>query len=263
MKHRIRTRRTGFTLIEVLLTASILGVLARSLILLADGMGSMSQAGGSLSLLQLEASKAQDAIMEDLRRSGLRTVGGKSFPHVFEGGLPGPGFEIHGYAPSNQAAQPGDLDFGPQRSVVFLLPADLDGDGRPDMDADLNGTPELDGNRDGILSEDGADLGPWDPAQATIDPETGLVWSLSEWGYAVVDGADGRPYLERRRGGALQKRVAKDVERMFIETCAQTGYQIPANALRITLFLRRTDTDGVVYRHSVQWVVSLRNGELE
>ncbi|MEZ6021269.1 MAG: hypothetical protein R3F17_14610 [Planctomycetota bacterium] len=63
--------------------------------------------------------------------------------------------------------------------------------------------------------------------------------------------------------GAPGKRIAKDIERMWIETPADTGFTIPTNALRISLFLRRTDTDGVVYRHSVSWVVSLRNGELE
>lgn len=263
MKRKANQRRAGFTLMEVLMTASILGVLARSLILLGQGMGSMSQTGSALSLLQFEATKAQDAIMEDLRRSGLRTVAGKAFPYIYENGAPGPGFEQHTYVPSTQGAQAGEIDFGAQRALVFLLPADLDRDGRPDMDTDLNGVPELDGNRDGLLSEDNADLGSWDPTLNSIDPETGLVWSQNEWGYAILDGPDGRPYLERRMGGVLQKRIAKDVERLYIENCAETGFQIPANALRISLFLRRTDTDGVVYRHSVQWVVSLRNGELE
>ena len=259
-----KTRRTGgFTLVEVMVSAVILGVLARSLILVSDGMGSMSQTGGSMSLLQEQATRAQGALLGDLRQSGVMMAGGLSYPHVFEGGLPGLGFEGHAYAPGAQAAQPNEFDFGAHRAVVFLEPADMDGDGRPDMDLDLNGTPELDGNRDGVLSEDAADTAAWDPLLYRIDPVTGLVWDLAGVRYAVLNGPDGRTYLERWVGGVLDRRVAKDVERLLIETPAETGFQIPTNALRISLYLRRTDTDGVTYRHSAQWVVSLQNGELE
>jgi len=256
-------KRGGFTLLEVIISTSILGLLARSLIQLSIGMGAMSDAGGSISLLQHESTKAQDAILDDMRRSGLRLVGGKSYPHIFEAGVPGAGFEAHAYTPGSQDALPGDADFGAQRALVFLAPADMDRDDRPDMDVDRSGIPELDGNRDGVLSEDAPDTAAWDAALYDIDPETGLVWDRTEVSYVVVDGPDGRNYLERRLNGVLQRRVAKDVERLFIETPADTGFQIPTNALRISLFLRRTDPQGKAYRHSTQWVVSLRNGELE
>ena len=268
MKRRLfpksTSQRGGFTLLEVVMSATILGVLARSLIMLSSGMGSMSEAGGSLSLLQHEATKAQEALLTDLRRSGLRTVGAKSYPYIFEGDTPDdPAFAAHAYTPAVQNALPGEIDFGPMRSVVFLSPADMDGDERPDMDVDQNGVPELDGNRDGIISEDPSDQGPWVPAEYDIDPSTGLVWDLDEVSYVVVDGPDGHSYLERRIDGVLDRRVAKDVERLFVEDCADTGFQIPSNAVRISLFLRRTDIHGVVYRHSMQWVVSLKNGNLE
>ncbi|MEZ6021268.1 MAG: prepilin-type N-terminal cleavage/methylation domain-containing protein [Planctomycetota bacterium] len=180
------SRRGGFTLLEVIMSTTILGVLARSLILLSGSMGSMSQSGGSLALLQQEASKAQEAIMHDLRRSGLHTIGAKSFPHVFENGVPGVGFEAHGYAPASQSAQPGEYGFGPHRALVFLSPSDLDGDDRPDMDLDVNGIPDLDGNRDGVLSEDPADLAGWirprpgpipTPAWCGVSMSSPLPWS--------------------------------------------------------------------------------------
>jgi hypothetical protein len=246
-----------------MLSTAILGVLARSLVMVSQGMGALSQTGGSMSLLQEESSKVQATFIRDLRRSGLMMVNGLSYPHVFEGGVPGAGFEAHAYLPGTQAANAGESDFGPHRAVVFLEPADMDNDRRPDMDLDLNGTPELDGNRDGVLSENGADTGAWDPALYTVDPTTGLVWDLAAVRYAVVDGPDGRTYLERWVGGALDRRVAKDVERLLVETPLETGFQIPTNALRVSLFLRRTDADGVTYRHSAQWVVNLQNGDLE
>ncbi len=256
-------KRSGFTLLEVVMTTTILGVLARSLIQLADGMGSMSKTGGSMSLMQFEATKAQSAMMADLRRSGLLVAGARSLPHVFENGVPEASFEIHAHTPAAQSAMPGESDFGAHRSIVFLLPADFDEDGRPDLDVDLDGFPELDGNGDGVYSDDVEDLVGWDATNFQIDGDTGLVWDLAEYSYQVRTGPDGRNYLEKRRAGVLVKHVAKDVERLFVETPAQTGFVIPTNALRFSLFLRKQDTDGVTYRHSVQWVSSLRNGELE
>ena len=256
-------KRSGFTLIEVILSAAILGVLARSLVMASQGMSAMSKTGGSMSLLQEQATKAQQALFADLRNSGLMVVDGSSYPHIFEAGVPGEGFAAHAYEPGAQEAVVGQSDFGAHRAIVFLEPADMDNDGRPDMDLDLNGVPELDGNRDGVLSEDVDDIAAWNQALYRTDPDTGLVWDKAGVRYAVLNGPDGRTYLERWVGGNLDRRVAKDVERFFVETPLETGFQIPSNAVRISLFLRRTDTDGVTYRHSAQWVVSLQNGELE
>ncbi|MFT4646890.1 MAG: prepilin-type N-terminal cleavage/methylation domain-containing protein [Planctomycetota bacterium] len=263
MKSPQTNNRSGFTLLEVVLSAAILGVLARSLVSVSAGMSSLSNAGGSLSLLQEQATKAQEALLGDLRQSGLMMVDGLSYPHVFEGGAPGVGFGQHAYVPGIQQANANEADFGAHRAVIFLEPADMDGDGRPDMDLDLNGIPELDVNRDGVLSEDAADIAGWDANLYRIDPVTGLVWDRQGVRYAVLNAPDGRTYLERWVGGVLDRRVAKDVERFFVETPLDTGFQIPTNALRVSLFLRRTDSDGVTYRHSAQWVVSLKNGELE
>ncbi len=258
-----RNRRSGFTLIEVMLSATILAVLARSLVMVSRGIGSLAQTGGTLSLLQDQSTKAQTALFEDLRSSGLMMVAGRSFPHVFEGGVPGVGFDAHAFAPGSQTAEVNETDFGVHGAIVFLEPADMDRDGRPDMDLDLNGVPELDGNRDGVLSEEFADTQAWDANLYRVDPETGLVWDLAEVRYAVLDGPDGRTYLERWVGGVLDRRVAHGVERFQVETPLDTGFQIPTNALRITLFLRKTDSDGVTYRHSAQWVIKLQNGDLE
>ncbi len=258
-----RNKRSGFTLIELMVSATILAVLARSLVMVSGGIGSLSQTGGSLSLLQQQSSKAQSALFSDLRNSGYMSIDGQSFPHVFEEGVPGEGFEAHAYAPGAQAATVNESDFGAHRAVVFLEPADMDNNGRPDMDLDLNGIPELDGNGDGVLSEEWEDTQAWDANLYRVDPETGLVWDLAEVRYAVLDGPNGRTYLERWVGGVLDRRVANGVERFQVETPVETGYQIPTNALRISLFLRRTDSDGVTYRHSAQWVIKLQNGDLE
>ncbi len=263
MKRQQTNKRAGFTLIEVMLSAAILAVLARSLVMASQGMGAMSKTGGSMSLLQEQATKAQTALFADLRQSGLMMVDGNSYPHIFEAGLPGEGFEDFAYEPGAQEAVVGQSDFGAHRAIVFLVPADMDSDGRPDMDLDLNGVPELDGNGDGVLSEDVNDIGAWNQALYQIDPDTGLVWDKAGVRFAVHNGPDGRTYLERWVGGNLDRRVAKNVERFFVETPLETGFQIPTNAVRISLFLRRTDSDGVTYRHSAQWVVSLQNGDLE
>ncbi len=206
-----RNRRSGFTLIEVMLSATILAVLARSLVMVSRGIGSLAQTGGSLSLLQEQSIKAQTALFADLRNSGLMMVAGRTFPHVFEGGEPGVGFEAHAFAPGSQTAEANEVDFGVHGAIVFLEPADMDRDGRPDMDLDLNGVPELDGNRDGVLSEEWADTQAWDENLYRVDPETGLVWDLAEVRYAVLDGPEGRTYLDRGVGGVLERRVAHGV----------------------------------------------------
>ncbi|MCP5024238.1 MAG: prepilin-type N-terminal cleavage/methylation domain-containing protein [bacterium] len=258
-----RNKHSGFTLIELIVSATILAVLARSLVMVSSGIDSLSQTGGSLSFLQQQSSKAQRALFSDLRNSGFMSIDGRSFPHVFEDGVPGAGFAAHAYAPGIQVATANEFDFGAHRAVIFLEPADMDDNGRPDMDLDLNGTPELDGNGDGVLSEEWEDTQAWDVNLYRVDPETGLVWNLEEVRYAVLDGPNGRTYLERWVGGVLDRRVAHGVERFQVETPVETGYQIPTNALRITLFLRKTDSDGVTYRHSAQWVIKLQNGDLE
>ncbi len=260
----MRSKSGGFTLIEMILVVTIFSVLARSLVQAIKGMDALSETGTTLAVLQAEGDRAQRAFLNDLRWSGIQDVAGRRYPFVFEGASPSVGFAEHSYVPGPQQAEAGDPDFGAPHALIFVRPSDLDGDGRPDLDLDFNGTPELDGNRDGSLSESSADLVDWSVSDNTIDPDTGLVWSHSEISYLVVAGPGGRNQLVRRveADASTSQVIAKDVERLEIQTSEDTGFAIPTNALRIGVYFRKQDSHGVEHSHQVEFVVRLRNGEV-
>jgi len=260
------TRRSGVTLIEIMLVMSILVILTRSLLESSASMGQMTESTNTQALLAEQAQEATSAIVADLRTTGIRTMNGAQYPYIYTDGDAADGiYPGHDHAPAVQTAAAGDDDFGASQSMIFVMPADLDGDNRPDLDGDLDGSPELDGNGDGVLTDNFDDLAAWNAANNTIDGDNGLVWSHTELSYVVVTTADGVNWLERRVNGQAVggDRIARDVERMTIETSADTGFQIPTNALRVRLFFRRLDPSGVLHRHRAEVVVTLRNGSLE
>lgn len=254
----------GFSLVEMMLVVTILGVLAQALVEATESMGALQQRGTTHALLQEQGDRAQRAILDDLRWSGIRDVDGRRYPFVFEGNAPDSGYDEHAYTPGPQQAVPGDDDFGAPHSLIIVRPSDLDGDQRPDFDLDRNGTPELDGNGDGVLSEDAADLAAWSASDNTIDAVTGLVWGHGEISYVVVAGPGGRNQLQRRwnANAATAEILAHDVERLDVQTSEDTGFSIPTNSLRIGVYFRKTDSNGANYTHQVEFVVRLRNGEL-
>lgn len=258
-----RSARAGVSLIEVVLAASILTLLARALVESATSMSRVTSSGNTQTVLQEQGEKALRAIIADLSRSGYTTVDGKLFPYVFTDGVADePGFEQHGHPLPEQEAEEGDPDFGVLREIVLVQPADVDRDGRPDMDGDLDGTPELDGDGDGVRSESGADLDGWDPGANDIDPAAGLVWSHQEISYVVVTRPDGINYLERRVDADPDRarRIASDVERVQFDTWESSAWGIPVDSVRVQIFFRRRSEDGTLYRHRAEVVVHLRNG---
>lgn len=258
-------RRAGFTLTEITMVVALLGIMALGLLDSSRSIARLTVTGSTIALLQEQGDRAQRSMMDELRRSGIWELEGRRYPYIFEGSEPTPAFSEHAYTPGGQEAEARDSDFGAAHCVVFVLPADLDEDGRPDMDLDRNGIPELDGNGDGARSEDASDLaGIWNSLESTVDPLSGLLWQHEALSYLVLTGFDGRNRLVRRRNGdaATDKVVALDVERLDVQTAADTGYQIPTNALSIAVYFRCRNTEGVLFRYAVQFVVGLGNGEL-
>lgn len=263
----LRRRSNGFTVIEVVLGITVIAILARMLIAATDSIGAMTEAGNTEAHLAQESEAALQSILDDLRRSGFQDdINGlpaaESYPYVFEPGTAAGFFAAHDYVPAPQAAQPGDIDFGPIGSIVLCVPSDLDGNGRPEVDVDADGTPELDGNGDGVLSDDASDVaGLWDPARATIDPDTGVVWSRDEVSYVLTASPTGQNELVRLVGnGAAGRRVvARSVERIQFFRNDVSNLDPLSNTVRVELYFRATDADGRLYRTSSEATVKLRN----
>lgn len=263
MKRLSNTGRTrGFTLLELMISVTVLGILARMLIGASEATSRLTSTGNIEAKVLRESERAMKHILTDLRRSGFQTVAGRDYPCVFDAGTPPTEFVNWTYTPAPRTATPGDSDYGPMRSIVLCLPSDLDADGRPELDADSDGTPELDANGDGVPTDDPTDVGAlWDPTAATIDPETRLVWTHQDVGYGVVVGPDGRHELVRKVGGAggPQKTIARDIERVQFDTPVSSGFQIPSGTVRVQLFFRVLDADGHIHRSRTEATVRLRN----
>ena len=259
-----QSRRRGFTLLELVIVLTVLTMLARMLVTTSQSMSRVTSTGTIEGVLQGEGEDALRQIMGDLRRSGFETVNGLEFPYVFDDGVPlDPNFLLHAHAAAPPTALPTEPDFGPQRTIVLVLPSDLDRDGRPELDADRDGWPELDGNGDGVHSDELVDIdGLWDPALNTIQPDTGLVWSHNEVSYVVVVLADGSRVLQRRvnNEAATARVVARHVERVQFDTPESSGWTVPLGAVRVRIFFRTTNAEGHIYRARNEVTVRLRNG---
>ncbi|MEL6429347.1 MAG: prepilin-type N-terminal cleavage/methylation domain-containing protein [Planctomycetota bacterium] len=260
-RSRTTGAKSGFTLLELTISVTVLAILARVLVGASEATSHLADAGGVQARMHEQAERAMRAVLEDLRRSGYQTIGGRTYPHVFDAGAPDAAFSEFAFTPAPSAAAAGEPDFGPLRTIVFCVPSDLDGDGRPEIDADADGVPELDGNGDGVPTDDPADTGGlWNPSIAAVHPTTRLVWDTGAVGYQLVAGADGRSELVRFSGttGARDV-VARGVDRVQFDTPASSGFQIPLGSVRVRVFLRATSAVGHVYRSRSEAIVRLRN----
>lgn len=260
--HKI-TPRSGLSLVEVVLVATILTMLARSLVETSTSMSRVTSSGNVMVLLHEQGEKAMQSILDDLRRSGDLTVNGKEFPYVFDDGAAQTPFDSHYHTCSDQEAKSGDADFGTMREIILTLPADLDRNDIPDLDMDGNGWPEFDGDKDGTTSETTEDYAgiTWVPGDHTIDSSSGVVWSHQEVSYVTVTHPDGINYLERRIDGGQARRVARDIELVQFDTWESSGYTIALNSVRVRIFLRRRTEEGALFRHQVEAIVKLRNSQ--
>ena len=249
---------SGFTLVEIVVASSVLLVMAGSLITALKGIRGITDSGSMEVKLQTSGERAVSTIMDDMRRSGFVDVdvgGGpplQSFPYIFKDGDPTLGWTwgtepsganpdntdppvtpmlMHAHAPATKAAQPGDPDFGPNQEIVFVIPADANADGVPDIDASGN-----------------------------------IVWSPNQISYVLVTRADGNNYIERRVNGLNGQKVAMYVERLVFDdnTSSGGGAAVQVNTIRVQIHFRRADPQGQMHRYVAQTSLRLRNArELE
>lgn len=149
MRTRRASRRAGFTMIELALTATIFIVLMGAFIRAVTAMAQVNELGEIETELQAQGERALGQIYEDVGRSGFVTLGVKDYPFLFQDGKPGGGFALHNHA----APTPSNL--GPNQELVFVLPVDLDGDDWPDLDLNRQVVWGADEISYVVLSQDG------------------------------------------------------------------------------------------------------------
>ena len=225
---RARGRR-GATLLEMTIAVTLLLMTAAATIRAVTEMRGAATIASTSTRLSEQGQRALAALMADLRRSGVATVAGLSYPHLFDDGDAAPEFDAHDYVVAAQAAAPGDPGYVTTRSIVFLQPADADppgtpGHGRPDVDADGR-----------------------------------LVWDASEFSYVVVT-VGGRNVLQRRVDAGAPRTVCSDVEWVRFDDATTPGVDLPVGALRVRLGLRAVDGEGRVIVWTGEAVARMRNG---
>jgi type II secretory pathway pseudopilin PulG len=226
MKIRNRTTgRAGFSVLELSIGMAILllliGGLMQSLVSLSRG----TDAANVQAELQVQAEQAQTAILHDLKLSGFATSGGNAFPYLFVDGNALGAYAASAHPPATHTAVAGDPDFGVNREIVFLQPADADLDNRPDVDGNSQ-----------------------------------MVWSGNQFSYVLVTRADGVNVLQRRVDGLNQRTIATHVERVTFDDNGTSGFVVPLSAIRARIWFRKPDERGTIHRFFCEAVVKLRNG---
>jgi prepilin-type N-terminal cleavage/methylation domain-containing protein len=222
---RNRPSRRGFTVPELAVVAAIFVVIAGMVAKALSSIRSLTRTGSEVADLEDAGERAVRAVVEDLKRSGFVEIAGANYPYLFDDGAALDPFAIHAHPPAAKQAQPGDPDFGPNREIVFVLPADANEDGVPDLDVEGN-----------------------------------LLWEPTEVSYVVITGADGVNVLERRIDGGSPRAIARHVERIVFDDPASSGFQVPLGTVRVRMDFRAADVERRRFRHSREVLVRLRNG---
>lgn len=229
MRRRIEAR-SGFTLLEAMISLAILGIMGVAFTSSMRSMANLTHAGNARSNVQREGARALEIVLDDLRRSAFIQQSGLEYPHLFENGDATGDFEIHKHAvpPGEADASHYDYNGGVTREIVLVLPEDADQDRVPDLDGSGQ-----------------------------------LLWSPDEVSYVLNLDANGRRVLERRINAGNPEAIAAGVERVVFDDGESSGFVVPPNAIRVRIFFRVVDEAGRKLRYFVEGMARLRNGTLE
>jgi hypothetical protein len=228
---RARSTRGGFTMLEASIGSLVLLLFAGTVVETLTSMRNGTLTTRIEDKAQLNARRAMDAIVEDLSYGGLVTVDTRDYPLHFDDGVLDPEYdpyEVIAHDPAQENSTAGRADFGVNREIVLIHPADNDDDGVPDVADVVSGQ---------------------------------LVWDVDRpISYTLETDENGENVLIRRRGDTPGRIVARDVERVRFLDSEDTGFQIPLDAVRVELHFLLEDDDGQQYRHRMETTVRMRNG---
>lgn len=247
-------KQAGMGLVEVSISATILLLLAATMVEAVAQVGALGKAGSVNARLQLGAQDAITRITADLKSAGFVNANGKTYPYLYEDGDADSAFAVHGHAPANEYAQDDEPDFGVNRGIVFVRPTFEE----MVQDVDGNNWPLVDGNGD---ANDVSGVQVVKRYQfPAIGNDGSAGFQAEEVSYVLVTAADGVNELQRRVDGAISSVVARGVERLVFDTSITDPVGVPVGAVRVRLWLRLRDEGGTVHRQSTGTVVRLQNG---
>ncbi|MEZ5976836.1 MAG: hypothetical protein R3F34_01270 [Planctomycetota bacterium] len=228
---RARSGSAGFTVLELSIGSLVLLLFAGTIVETVTAMRNGTLSTRVEDRAQQNSRRALDWIVEDLAYSGLVQSDGRSYPLHFDDGDVDADYDLYGlidHEPAVEHSTSGRDDFGVNREIVFLHPADADDDGVPDV-ADVVAGQLV-----------------WDTAQPIS--------------YTLETDDSGTNVLVRRVGNTGSRVVARDVERIRFLDSKDTGYQIPLDAVRVEIHFLMYDQHGHAYRHRAETTVRMRNG---
>jgi prepilin-type N-terminal cleavage/methylation domain-containing protein len=217
MMTRVRTiaARGGFTALEVMLSLTILSLVVAGISQAMRSMEGLGQAAEARANVNQAANRGLRRILADLKQTGFTNDGGTNFPVLFTDGDPGNEFPGLVHAPPPEGC----------REIIFLLPADVDGNKIPDLDANRN-----------------------------------IVWDAPVYSFRLVTSPDGVNRLQRSVDGAGFRNIVSHVESVVFDDAISSGFEIPLDALRVQLTLAQADHHGQMHRITVEGVVRATNG---
>jgi len=240
-----RHRAAAFTLIEVMVALGVLGVVMALFVTGLSESRQLLNANQTTSDMELQGSKAFRAMTSILQRSGHLEYASRDYPTTFQGGTPPGGFAAQlahplpaDVAPSGWAA----VYQGASDAVVFKVPTDLDGDGRP---IDDQGFAEWSDLEYAFLVRPGPD---------GINQLELVVVNRGTTTVRCPEGLAGEVSFPPLAAGAVHRRViARHVERLQVESVGA----LARTRLKLTLaFCRRLAADQYIgtFRSTVVWL---------
>lgn len=185
-------RADGFTLVEAVLAAALFSLL---LVAFSQAVQGAQREDDTMAAVGSTTLRVHDALLEvadGVRNSAFTSDG--AYPQVLTPA------ELTADGWNTGTPHPSEASDETNRGIVFLLPADADDDGRPDVN------------------------------------EVGeAVWDAVEFAYVLAPDPSGRNRIERWVAGAFDEVVARRVETLTIDSNATAPTEVPLGCLRIRI----------------------------
>lgn len=235
-------RRRGHTLVELAVVMATFALLLGGTLLLLSGARESWRRADAESRLQESGRRMLEAILGDLRRSGLTVAQGASWPAIFE--------------------RPRGPRGTPRGALVATMdPADVD---RVDSIGAVNGAGDrIERNRervsDELVLQLPADL---DGDGTPLDADGEMEWGEELVSWFVVEDAEGRPWLWRsvdRAGTVVEERVVGSAVDKATFDVVFNDRTLRFGEVAVVLYLEETDARGRRVATQVEGSVVLRN----